>query len=175
MKKPVITYRQYKPADKKEFIRCLEDVQDYFITQDEVGWMRRSPDFGKKYADYLLKDMKKLSGRILLALDGKRVVGLILGSVERPKGFDRIYTRLDEKLGWIYLLYVDPKYRGMRISSELFDRLELYFKEKKCTVVRLEAQGNMPMLVEMYAKRGYRPWLMNMAKRISSPTTRKRA
>lgn len=164
-----ITYRLYAPKDKAQFIRCLEEVQDYFIEQDEVGWMSRSEAYGKWFAAFLLKEVHKNHGRIILAMDVKRVVGFIIGKVETIKPYERYYIRRGEKLGWIYLVYVDKRYRGRQIGQTLLQMMEAHFNKHKCTVVRLEAQGNLPKLVELYQRAGFKPLLMNMAKRLRQP------
>lgn len=172
MKQPTITYRLYTSKDKKELIRCVEEMQDYFIEKDTEGWLRRTKDYGRRYVDeYLLKELKKLKGQIHLALDGKRVVGFIMGTVENFKGFDLLYFQ-PERAGWVYLIYVDPAYRDYKIGTDLMDLLDAFFEKEQCTIVRLEAQGNIDKLEEFYGRRGFKPWLINMVKRVR-PRTKK--
>lgn len=165
MKKTTVTYRLYKPSDKQEFIRCVEAMQDYFVEQDSQGWLRRTKNFGPRFVDeHLFAALKNLKGEIHVAMDGKRMVGMTMGSVETVKGFDLIHY-VPGRYGWVYVLYVDPKYRDYKIGSTLLDRLERFFAKEKCDVIRLEAQGNVERLEEFYGRRGYKPWLSSMIKR----------
>lgn len=169
-----ITYRLYTPKDKAQLKRCVEEVQDYFVTQDPAGWMWRSPSFGRYYTQYLLRQLKKHKGRMIFALHGTQVIGLIMGCREPIKLADQLFTRHNESMGWIYLIYVHPDYRRKGIGKNLVRQIMDYFKQQKCTVVRLEAQGNVPKLVELYASFGFKPWLMSMSKRLrKAPASKK--
>jgi len=163
-----IMYRAYTRQDKAQLIACVEAIQDHFISTTD-GWLRRSKTFGTRYTNYLIRDVTINRGAIILAFDKTRLVGMVAGRIEAPTSLARTYYQPGERFGWIDLLFVHPKYRGKRIGRELLDRIEETLIKKGCTVIRLEAQGNIPELKSLYGKAGYKPWVLNMAKRIRKP------
>lgn len=173
MKQGSITYRLYKPSDKAEFIRCIEKMQDYFVTLDTLGWQRRRKDFGPRYVnEKLLADLKKYSGELHVAMDGKKMVGFIFGTIENMTGLDLSYFK-PERVGWIYVLFVDHDYRNKKIGTALMKRLESFFASEGCTLVRLEAQGNVDQLATFYSRHGFKPWQLHMVKRLAKRRNRK--
>ncbi len=158
-----ITIREYKPADKKQLIELHNAVMDHFLRLDPFGIFRRKPEYGRRYADYSLRESKKHGGKTFVAMDGKTMAGFITGAVYTKKKLELTFYK-PIKTGYVYTLYVRPEYQRKKIGKKLMDTMETYFKRKGCHIVRLDAVGSHTKPYEYYKKRKYEAWGVDMIK-----------
>ncbi|MGQ9455024.1 MAG: GNAT family N-acetyltransferase [Armatimonadota bacterium] len=112
-----ITIRDYENSDIHKVVdllnRCM--VADPITSETFQRKVLLDPNFDRRGA--------------LLAVDGEKVVGFILGIVRKyrledaPPDFDR---------SWITLIAVDVKYRRQGIGRSLVGRVEDWFRENNC-------------------------------------------
>lgn len=167
--KEEILIRKYEDADYDSFLRIIEDFQRYIAATDtsEVCCEFDSAADVKKYADQSLKDVAEREGVIYFAeIDGK-IVGFILGIVERNEK-DTLYilTHKSGAHGWIGEVYVDSEYRKRGIARRLIDKIITDFKEKGCVNVRLYVMADNQIAISAYEKLGFSTRDLEMSKDI---------
>lgn len=132
-----ISIKKYSAEDKKILVKLMEELQDFLVQIDPLKILRRMPEYGEEYTKGLLKKVEKLNGAIFVANFGKNPAGLVLGIIE-TKDKNDLLDSVPTKVGRILELIVSEKYRGKKIGSVLMSRIEDYFRQQDCDVIRLE-------------------------------------
>lgn len=132
-----ITLKKYQPSDFKAFDHCMIELMDFIVSIDQLKRVRRSPDYSPKYAKIVISKVKKYDGAIFLACDGKKVVGCIAGIIEKQSKKD-LLEWVPTKAGRILELYIAASYRNHGIGKMLMGKMETYFRNKKCDLVRVD-------------------------------------
>lgn len=158
-----VAIREYKPADRKQLIQLQDEIMDYFLTIDRFGIFRRKPEYGRLYTTYCLREVRKHNGKMYVAMDGKTMVGFVIGAIHAKDRLELTFYH-PIKTGFIYMLYVSPAYQKQKIGRKLMDKMEDYFKKKGCHIVRLDAVGSHEKPYGYYKRRKYEAWGVDMIK-----------
>lgn len=118
-------------------------------------------DFEASAQKELLRSFKEKNSRFLVAkVDGK-VVGYARGSIVKNKDpfFKTVTT------GYLHALAVLKKYTKKGIASLLYEKIETWFKENKCSHIYLEVFEHNSA-IKIYDKWGYVSCNKKMVKKI---------
>lgn len=153
-----IQIRKYEEADYHAFVKIIAEFQQYIAKTDSSGICCEfgSKEDVKKYADQSLKDVAEREGSIYFAeIDGK-IVGFVLGIVERNEK-DTLYilTHKSGAHGWIGEVFVLPEFRKQGIARKLIDRITSDFKSKGCVNVRLYVMADNKLAISAYENLGF--------------------
>lgn len=161
-----ITYRDYKKEDKEQLSKLLNDFCEYYIEIDNLGICVNEEGLLPFYFDYVTKTvLKKNKGKIVVAMDGDKMAGYVSMYTKYNEGKELLYNRKN-KSGFITDLYLLKEYRGQKVGSKLLDIAEKYLKEQDCEFIRFEVLGTNKIALDFYDKKGYKPRLVNMIKKI---------
>jgi ribosomal protein S18 acetylase RimI-like enzyme len=132
-----ITIKKYQPSDKPDFVKLMEELQDFLAAIDPLHRMCRLPEYGELYTELTLKNIKAQSGVIYMARQGGKALGCISGTIENTSkemsaGFSWVRT------GRIIDLIVREDCRGKGIGTLLTQKLEDYFRSKSCDIIRVQ-------------------------------------
>ncbi len=158
--------REYTDKDKPELVRCMEALQDFEIGIDNLKRKRRLLGFGKDKTNKLLKRIAKKQGKIFLAIDGKSICGCVAGAIEKQTKED-LLKNIPSRVGWILELYIDEAYRNHGIGRQLIQRMEKYFKTKRCTLLYINVMTENNNAHGMYKHLGYADRYIQMIKQIT--------
>jgi ribosomal protein S18 acetylase RimI-like enzyme len=81
-------------------------------------------------------------GLFLLAVDGGRVVGTVMGGYDGHRG-------------WIYSLAVEPNRRRQGVATEMMQELERRLCDLGCPKVNLQVRATNSEVIALYEKLGY--------------------
>lgn len=81
-------------------------------------------------------------GLFLVAVDGSRPVGTVIGGYDGHRG-------------WIYSLAVDENERHRGIGTELMSEVERRLKDRGCLKVNLQVMPDNKGVVQFYQERGF--------------------
>ena len=81
-------------------------------------------------------------GLFLVAVDGSRPVGAVIGGYDGHRG-------------WIYSLAVDENERHRGIGTELMSEVERRLKDRGCLKVNLQVMPDNKGVVQFYQERGF--------------------
>lgn len=115
---------------------------------------RPRPDFWrKKIASYWDGSLEDLGGRDPLSCRvaevSGRVVGFMLGDI-RPWAFGL------ERTGWIEVLGVDPRYRGLGVGRQLAEALFRHFKKNGVTRIFTMVEARDKDLLAYFQSMGFK-------------------
>jgi len=158
------TIRQYRISDRASMIKCMEGLQDYLISIDEMRRERRMPGYGESYTERLLMRIRREDGIAYVAEDQGRIIGLIAGVILRQSKEDLLEC-VPSKDGRILELFVDPQHRGREVGRMLMEKIERYFVEKKCDAVHVEVFAPNLDARAFYRRVGYGDRVVDMMKK----------
>ena len=150
------TIRDYTPADRPFLERGVlallgeESAFDPLKLVTAPGW------WGKTHSRYLLSEVRKGRGHILIALVGPKRVGFVVGARQPvTRGKNRAFDS-SRRPCCIYSLYVLPRFRRGRIGSRLMDVVEARLRGQGCDLAHMVGlAGNAPARA-MYRSRGFK-------------------
>ena len=157
--------REYTTNDRKELVRCMEELQDYIVSVDALKRVRRALEFGEVYTKWLLGVIAKENGIIYFAEQDGKVVGCVAGMLP-PQSLAEQAGGIPSEYGRVQELYVDEKYRGQGIGQALMKKMEEYFRGKGCDIVYVDVFAPNKNAYEFYRECGYADRDINLMKRL---------
>ncbi len=146
--------REYTIEDKEKLIAVLYRFQGYLVELDPLKRIQCQPGYGEAYVEDLLEKIAKYQGTIIIVEENEKVIGFAAGYIEEiPKHEQLGYVPIIS--GYIPDVYLDPEYRGSGIGKQVMEKMEQYFKEKKCTMVSFRVFKENESAHEFYKTLGY--------------------
>ena len=118
--------REYAPKDKAEVITLLVQLQEHLVSVDDEKVQTLTERYRIEYLDYLLDELRKNNGVLLVAENATTVIGLIAGIVE-PKDQEDVLTNRCPIRGKVLELIVSKDYRSDGAGTALLQAMEDYF------------------------------------------------
>ncbi len=160
-----ITFKLCNKSNLKDLERCMEKLQDFLVNIDPLKRLRKLPEYGKNYTNNLIKKIFKQEGLIILVYDKEKIVGCIAGIIEKqPK--NNLLECIPTKPGRILELFVLDSYRGLGVGKKLMQKMEDYFKNNKCDVVRVEVFVPNKNAHNFYQNLDYSDSVVDMIKKL---------
>lgn len=158
-----IIFKNFKDSNFKDLEKCMLGLQDFLITIDPLKRLRRLNKFGESYTKNLIKTVVKDNGVIILAYDKDKIIGCIAGVIEN-QAKNNLLECIPTKSGRILELFVSDEYRGIKLGKKLMQKMEEYFKKKKCTIIRVEVFVPNKGAHNFYQKLNYSDRIVDMVK-----------
>ncbi len=158
-----IEFKRYTDACFSDLVECVERLQDFIVAIDPLKRNRRLPAYGKTYARNLIKKVGKNNGALFLAYDAEKIVGCIAGIIEKQQK-DDFLGYVPSKAGRILDFIVLDTYQAHGIGKELMKKMESYFKQNKCDIIRVEVFEPNKKAHNFYLKLNYQDRVIDMAK-----------
>lgn len=142
-----------KVATKKDFDGLLELHKELFNHNASLGDYdsrvnKKMIKFIAKWLNDALKDSKI---RTLVAMDGDKYVGCISVTI-RDGSF---YTKA-KKHGWVGRAYIKPRYRGMGLTSKMYEIVIKWLKSKNLKEARLAVNVHNKIAVQTWKHYGFK-------------------
>lgn len=162
-----IVIRSYVAKDKADVIRLLIDLQDHVAKLDPWKRNRRRQEFdGAGFLKHTLKELTN-ADRLFVAVDGKKVVGLVQVHAPRPSPKSKLEWKAGAKpSGYVEQLIVDQAARGLGVGKKLIKATEQYLKQAGCGVVFIGCFATNTQTLEFYKSQGYVERNIEFAKKI---------
>lgn len=96
-----------------------------------------------------------------LAEENGKIVGFIGGNIEKKSEFYKTC-----RIGAIYDLFVEEKYRGKGIGTRLIKKFVLWLKTNKIRLIELDVSPKNEAAVKLYKNLGFKESGIQMRKRI---------
>lgn len=119
----------------------LVELQEYIAEIDK-----------EKY-NILTNEVNKYEGKIFLAIENERVIGLIVGLINNEE--ESTYDFKAPKRGRVTELVVSKECRSNGIGKQLLDKMEEYFKEVGCKGILIDVFAYNENAQKFYIKNGY--------------------
>ena len=146
----IINYTSKYDEDVKDL---LLELTNYISSLDEDGFNVVGKDCREKYFKHTMKDVRNNEGKIYLAQDGNKIVGLIIGLINNDE-IDT-YDFCAPKRGRVVEFIVTKDCRAQGIGKKLLNRMEEYFKSVGCKGILIGAFSYNNKAKEFYKKNGF--------------------
>ena len=160
-----VAIRAYRDADRTEFVRLIEELQDYLVSIDDLKRERRMPEYGESYTERTLQNVAKNNGIIYVAETEGRVVGLVVGIMPEQTR-EELLERVPFKRGIVLELVVEGEYRKKGVGTMLMKKMEDFFKQNGCNVSGVDVFSPNKIAYRLYCKLGYRERDIWMTKKL---------
>lgn len=163
----MIFYKEYTSDFYSIFQKFTEELQDHIVSLDTQERVIRHSNFGAYYAQKIISEVSKQGGKIILAFDEDKVIGVVVALILKRNDEDALQLK-PAKYGEIEKLYVLDTYRGKGVGSHLFKMAEKYLvEEEKCDYVEVVVFGDNDKAYDLYKKLGYADREFILIKKVS--------
>lgn len=143
----------------------LMELQEYIIEIDNFKLNVLAKDYREKYFEYMLKDCKNNQGKVFVAVNGNKVVGMIAGFVQRYEERDKLDYACPKK-GVVAELIVNKSARCDGVGSKLLNEMEVYFKSINCEYCQIDVFAPNEDAKTFYCKKGYKDRMITLFKKL---------
>lgn len=145
---------EYDSIYDEQIKDILVDLQNYLIDIDDWHTQILSNSYRENYFKMDLELINKQYGKIFLAIEGTKIIGLVLGAVNPNDEIDKL-TNDCAKTGNVLELIVKNSLRGNGIGKLLLNKIETYFKNINCKRINIEVFGPNKSALNFYLKNDY--------------------
>lgn len=157
----IIEYsNQYDEAIKN----LLVELQEYISSIDREGYNIVTENYREKYFEKTMHEVEKYEGKIFLAKEQDKIVGLIVGIINNE--FELNYDFTAPKRGRITELIISKQYRSNGVGEQLLNQMEKYFKGVHCKGILIDVFAYNENAKKFYSKKGYFNRNIEMMKKI---------
>ena len=155
---------EYNPKYDEQIKILLVELQSYITKIDEDKYNIITNEFKEKYIQKTIEEVQNYEGKIFLAQDNEKIVGLIVGLINN----DEIHTYdfKAPKRGRITELIVTHEYQKNKVGEKLLNEMEEYFKSVGCKAVLIDVFGYNLNAQNFYSKNGYKNRNIEIMKKI---------
>ena len=157
--------REYATKDKAEVITLLVQLQEHLVSVDDEKVQTLTERYRIEYLDYLLDELRKNNGVLLVAENATTVIGLIAGIVE-PKDQEDVLTNRCPIRGKVLELIVSKDYRAGGAGTALLQAMEDYFKKHECEYICVDVFAPNARAYAFYQNNDYSPRNIELYKRL---------
>lgn len=172
-----VTLRPYRRGDGRFFRQALTEAQDYYSDLDRHAHFLRARGYAARYANRLLRRMRRQAGIVLVGQVGDQPAGLIAAEMIRRRSH---YYPIGEALNprryrsaEVVELYLREAYRRRGVGRALMAEAERRFRLRGCDWVRLEVLAPNRVARALYAELGYRATDLRLGQALRTSKSRK--
>ena len=158
----IIEYENKYLEDVKDL---LTELEEYLVSIDKDNLDMIHEDYHEKMALVDLEEVKNNNGACFLAIDGNKVIGLIMGTIPSYDEYDYLDYKCPKR-GRIIELIVTSKVRNNGIGKALIEKMEEYFKLKGCEYVLIDVFAYNENAIKFYERKGYHPRMLVDIKKL---------
>lgn len=157
----IIDYDSKYDEDIKDL---LVELQEYIVSIDKYKYNRITDSYREIEFEKTLKDIKEHQGRMLLAIDNDKAIGLVIGTINNEE--EATFDFKAPKRGRITELIVSNKYRATGIGKQLMDEIENHLKNIGCKAILIEVFAYNENAKRFYYNRDYSDRVIDIMKEI---------
>lgn len=131
----------------------LVELQEYIAEIDKEKYNILTNEYREKYFEKTMNEVNKYEGKIFLAIENEKVIGLIVGLINNEK--ESTYDFKAPKRGRVTELVVSKGCRLNGIGKQLLEKMEKHFKEVGCKGVLIDVFAYNDNAQKFYYKNGY--------------------
>ncbi len=142
----------------------LVELQEYIVSIDKDHYNILTDKYREKYFAKTMQEVKKYHGKIFLAKDSNKIVGLIAGVINNEE--EKTLDFQSPKRGRVTELVVTREARRKGIGKKLLAHMEEYFQSIGCKAVLLGVFGYNEHAKDFYHSSGYKDRYIEVMKKI---------
>lgn len=145
---------EYDKKYDEQIKDLLVELQEHLIEIDDWNTQLMKKDYREENYNIDMRKVKNQQGKIYLAEQDEKIVGLVIGVIEKIDEID-IITNDCAKTGTVLELVISKEYRGSGIGKILLRNIEEYFESIGCQRISIEVFGPNTSAYNFYRKNGY--------------------
>ena len=161
-----VTISEYTLDDKPQLVELIDILQDYLADIDPLSRLRRLPGFGEADIEALIKRINRQPGAAYIAWSKQKAVGFIAGIIDDQTSGD-LLSEIPSRSGRILELVVREESRRFGIGTLLIRKIEDFFIENRCDIVRVEVFEPNTAAREFYKHEEYHDRVIDMVKPLT--------
>ena len=145
---------EYSGEYEEQVKDLLVELQKYLVDIDDWNTQVLLSNYREDYFKMDMEQVKNHEGKIYLAKEEDKIIGMVLGIIHVPDEIDKL-TNDCAKSGSVEELIISPSARGNGIGNQLLAKIEEYFESKACKRITIEVFGPNQKALGFYNKNGY--------------------
>jgi len=154
----------YNSGYNEEIKDLLVELHKYIISIDKEGYHILTDEYREIEFNKTMSEVKDKNGKIYLAIDNNKVIGLIVGVINNKE--EVTYEFKVPKRGRVTELIVKQEYRSKGIGQKLIDKIEKHFKSVGCEAIIIEVFAYNENAKKFYYKNNYHDRCLDVIKKI---------
>lgn len=146
----IIDYSSVYDNDIKDL---LVELQEHIVMIDREKYNILTPEYRNKYFEKTMDEVNKYEGKIFLAIEEGKAIGLIIGLINNED--ESTYDFSAPKRGRVTELVVSKNCRSNGIGAQLLNKMESYFKSVGCKGILIDVFAYNEKAQKFYYKNGY--------------------
>ena len=146
----IIDYSSKYDNDIKDL---LVELQEHIVKIDKEKYNILTDDYREKYFEKTMSEVDKFEGKIFLAIEGEKAIGLIVGLINNEE--ENTYDFSAPKRGRVTELIVSKNCRSNGVGKQLLNEMEKYFKKVGCLGILIDVFAYNTQEKKFYYKNGY--------------------
>ncbi len=146
----IINYSSQYDKDIKDL---LVELQEHIVKIDKEKYNILTDEYRDTYFEKTMDEVNKYEGKIFLAIEKEKVIGLIVGLINNEN--EKTYDFCAPKRGRVTELIVSKNCRSNGIGKQLLNKMESYFKDVGCQGVLIDIFAYNEKAQKFYYKNGY--------------------
>ena len=156
---------EYEEKYLEDVRKLLIELEEYIVKIDKDELDHIHKDYYEKMALVDLETVDNNTGKCYLAIEGEKVLGLIMGIIPSYGEYDYLDYKCPKR-GVITELVVTEKQRSKGIGNELISMMENYFKMQNCEYVLVDVFAYNIKGINFYNKMGYHSRMYSNIKKL---------
>lgn len=160
-----MTIREFKNDDIERIKDLLVELQQYVIEIDKYNLNIISTEYRDKYFNYVLEDCVSQQGKIFVAEDDNKIIGMIAGYIQTYDERDKLDYSCPKK-GIVAELIVGKNLRSKGTGKILLNKMEEYFKSISCEYSQIDVFAYNNIAKNFYHKNNYEERMLTLFKKL---------
>ena len=156
---------EYEEKHDEQIKDLLVELQEYLVRIDDWNTQAIHEHYREESFRIDMRKVNEQEGKIYLAVQDEKVIGLVMGCVDIKDEIDKISNDC-VKTGSIIELVTSEQYRGSGIGKTLLMKMEAYFRYIGCKRINIEVFGPNKLAYKFYNNNGYTDRDIIVSKRI---------
>ena len=152
MKEHEVSLIEYHPSYSPELLRLLLELHNTYFHKNastQIQQLRAETNMEQAYKEYIDQINKDDSWKVYLASSSDRIIGYIIGSIEKDGSL--VFNTIGKLEDW----YVEEAYREKGVGRELYLKLEDWYREKGCQQVLSDTWQDNMSSINAHKKLGF--------------------
>ena len=159
----IIEYQDKYIEDVKDL---MVELEEYIVSIDKDNLDHVSKEYREKYVDYMLQDVADNNGKIYIAIQNNKAIGLVCGIIVKYNNWDKLDYKCP-KTGCVTELIINKNSRANGVGKKLLEKIEEYFKSLGCEYVNLNVFAYNESAINFYAKNDYHARMHTLIKKLN--------
>ena len=160
-----VIIREFQEEDTQFLESLMEEFNDYIVSIDPLKRVQYKQGGAKYFIDKMMKEVRDKNGKVFVALNENKIIGFIGGHI-KSQSEEELMEIKKETPGYISELFIQNKFRGKGIGSDLMNKIEEYFISRECDAIHTSVFSPNKPARSLYNKLGFHEREISLVKEL---------